>query len=352
VRVYIHDNIFAHEGFENDRGDDAVSVDDRDDLDVIDLGPNNAINFDSYGRYGVCDFDGDAIDDLFLATGRSWWFSSFGEFPWSYLNLRPERPDRVRLGYFDADLKCDVLTEVGGQWVISSAGTGPQVNLGAFGAPLSQVVFGRFDPRQRDRRPGATRRTTHAFRRANDGQWFVTPLSAPDWRPVQSSSFPLDRLRFGDFTGDGVTDVLAVENGRWAISESARSPWKPLNPALSDDVRSLYFADLDHDNIDDILKLERRRRTTGTGRQQQVTETLTWWVSDDGRTRWREYKTYSFTRSGAQDADVAALGFAGRFGVAPGGGVLTIDYGRIGHFFSAAESTAGRKPDWTSLFAY
>jgi hypothetical protein len=76
--------------------------------------------------------------------------------------------------------------------------------------PLSEVEFGRFDLNVRDDRPGAARRKTHAFRRAPDGQWFVTPLSRVDWKPAESSSFPMNRLWFGDFTGDGVTDVLAV----------------------------------------------------------------------------------------------------------------------------------------------
>jgi hypothetical protein len=202
-RIYIHDNVFAHEGLEDDRGDDAIHVDDRDDLDVIELGHNNAINFDSYGRYGICDFDGDGTDDLFLATGQTWWFSSFGEFQWTYLSDRTERLNQVRLGYFDNDQRCDVLTESSGEWVIASGGTGPWTSLGAFGAPLSEVTFGRFDPNIRDHGPGVTRRTTHAFRRTRSGQWQVTPLSAPAWQNAQSSSLPMSQLRFGDFTGDG-----------------------------------------------------------------------------------------------------------------------------------------------------
>jgi hypothetical protein len=59
-------------------------------------------------------------------------------------------------------------------------------------------------------------------------------------------------LRFGDFTGDGVTDVLGVNGGRWAISESARGSWLQLNPHLGDDITSLFIADLDNNNIADV----------------------------------------------------------------------------------------------------
>lgn len=337
VGVYIHDNVFAHEGLEDDWGDDAIHVHSRNDLDVIKLGPNNAIDFDSYGRYGVCDFDGDGVDDLFLATGQTWWYSSFGEFQWTYLTARTERLNQVRLGYFDDDLRCDVLTENGREWVIASGGTSPWQSIGAFGAPLSEVAFGQFDPARRDHRPGVTRRTTHAFRRLGNGQWQVTSLSAPGWRNVQSSSFPMKALRFGDFTGDGVTDVLAVNGGRWAISESATGSWRNLNPHLSDNVGPLLIADLNHNNIDDIIRLE--AKSAGTGLR------VTWWVSDDGRSKWRRLKSY--------DMPITKLyGFAGRFGVAPGGGVLLIGHDRFGNFYSEAEIASGASPEWRSLFAY
>ena len=346
IQISIGDNVFPHEGFEHDEGDDAVALDDRDDLDVIRLEPGNVIDFDSYGRYGVCDFDGDGIDDLFLPTGKTWWFSSFGEFPWSYLTERTERMDHVRLGYFDNDLRCDVLTESGGEWLIASGGIGAWTRLGSFGAPLSEIAFGQFDPSIRDHRPGVTRRTTHAFRRMPNGDWLVTPLSAPDWQPVQRSGFPMSDLRFGDFTGDGVTDVLAVTGGRWAYSESARGNWQQLNSALGDDVTSLFIADLGHNNIDDILKLKTTVVPAGRG---VFRVTYTWYVSDDGRSPWNELKKYVWeTRSPI----LSGHAFAGRFGVAPGGGVVITGPDRIGNFYSPAEKSRGASPDWTSLFSY
>lgn len=346
IEISIGDNIFPHEGLEDDWGDDAIALHDRDDLDVIHLLPGNVINYDSYGRYGVCDFDGDGIDDLFLATGKTWWFSSFGEFPWSYLTEHTERLDQVRLGYFDDDLRCDVLTESNGQWVIASGGTGLWTSIGSFGAPLAEVTFGQFDPNQRDHRPGVTRRTTHAFRRMPDGEWRVTPLSAPYWQHAQSSSFPMSELRFGDFTGDGVTDVLAVNGGRWAISESARGSWRQLNSHLGDDVTSLYIADLGNNNIDDILKLKTSMVPRGGG---TFRITYTWYVSDDGRSPWRELKTYIWD---TEQPILSGRAFAGRFGIAPGGGVILTGPDRIGNFHSPAEKAAGASADWRSVFHY
>ena len=79
-----------------------------------------------------------------------------------------------------------------------------------------------------------------------------------------------------------------------------------------------------------------------------VAARLTWWVSDDGRGRWRRLRTYYF-----QEAFAGRLprifGLAGRFGAAPGGGVLVGDFKRTGHFFSEAEIAAGAPPDWTTI---
>jgi hypothetical protein len=350
LEINIGDNIFPHDGLEDDWGDDAIHIRDREDIgDTIHLRPRNVIEVDTYGRYGVCDFDADGIDDLFLATGKSWWFSSRGEFPWSFLIARRPRIEQLRLGYFDDDLKCDVLTQSDDEWVFSSGGTGPWTGIGRFGTALDRAVFGQFDPEHRDNRPGATRRTTHAFRRLSSGQWQVTPLTdPPDWRNVERSQLQMSALRFGDFTGDGVTDVLGVIGDRWAISESARGNWTQLNPTLGDDVGKLLIADLNHNNIDDLLKL-----TTNTVRisQQRVRVTYTWYVSDDGRSPWRELKKYKYDHLGAEPI-LSGRRFAGRFGAAPGGGVILTGPDRVGNFFSPAERVVGAAPDWRSLFGY
>ncbi|MGH6834675.1 MAG: hypothetical protein ACREC9_03810 [Methylocella sp.] len=346
LNAYIDKNIFPFSS-----QDDAINLYTTDNVTV---GPGNVYNVDTFGQYGVCDFDGDGVDDLFLATGATWWFSSFGEFQWSYLNAKTEQLNDLRFGYFDDDLRCDVLADHNGQWVISSGGTGDWKPLGSFGVRLSEVQFGRFDPSVRDHRPGATLKTTHAFWRRADGQWFVTPLSRPDWRPVQSSGFPMNKLRFGNFTGDGVTDVLAVENGHWAISEAATGQWRQLNATLSDPVENLYIANMDpDDNIDDILRLDRNVQTYKIGLFWYQHVELTWWRSKNGTEPWQEWKSYAFDYSPfAPETVPVYYGFAGRFGAAPGGGTMVIDSSRVGRFFSAAEKIVGASPDWSSLFPY
>jgi hypothetical protein len=60
---------------------------------------------------GACDFDGDGINDSFLATGQTWWYSSGGDKPWVYLNTSLKRRSQVTLGFFNADNICDVWVD-------------------------------------------------------------------------------------------------------------------------------------------------------------------------------------------------------------------------------------------------
>ena len=316
----------------------------------VSIGPGNIPNFDSFGKYGVCDFDGDAVDDLFLATGVTWWYSSSGAYHWSYLNRQPGRLEDVRLGYIDGDLRCDVVVQQGGQWKFYPGGQGDPVTLGDFGVPLSQVRLGRFDPNERDHRPGATRRTTHAFRRDSDGQWQVTPLAGASWQPVQSSGTPMKDLQFGDFTGDGVTDVLAVVGGRWSISESATGSWRRLNPTLGDPVAKLLIANMDpDDNIDDVLKVEQQ---SGSGRRGMRRTVVRLSRSKNGADPWVVWKTYVFDYIPSTESVGIGVSFGGRFGGAPGGGTLVIGPDRTGNFFSPAKIRVGAGTVWLGQFPY
>ncbi len=314
---------------------------------------NNRYNVETFGRYGVCDLDGDGIDDLFLPTGVTWWFSSGGEFPWTYLKRDDSELKNLRPGYFDGTTRCGVMTDTDtGIWRLSSGGMDEWKDLGAFGRPLREVQFGRFDPNVRDHRPGVKKLDTHAFWRDSDGQWFVTPLSHPDWQPVQSSSKAFSQLRFGDFNGDGVTDVLANIGGHWSVSDSAREGWRTLNSSLNDPVdgAGLFIANLDQDDsIDDILKLEVKDLTQGELAVQAFA--ITWWRSKNGMEPWKVWKTYtSKFPNHNPDFEIPGHGMVGRFDAPGAFATLMIDENRIGHFQSLRQG--GQVVEWKSLFPY
>jgi hypothetical protein len=67
---------------------------------------------------------------------------------------------------------------------------------------------------------------------------------------------PLDRLRTGDFDGDGITDLFtAVPDGKgafqWLYAPGGKGPFRSLG--TGQDLPSLYFGDFDGDGVTDVL---------------------------------------------------------------------------------------------------
>src|SRR4029434_9948869 len=100
-RAFVYNNIFA----KKDIGD---AVGPTGNSKVI-IARDNKTGIDDYGNYGVCDFDGDRRDDLFLATGTTWWYSSAGKREWTFLSAHTEKLHQIGLGDFDGDRRCDVF---------------------------------------------------------------------------------------------------------------------------------------------------------------------------------------------------------------------------------------------------
>lgn len=117
-------------------------------------------------QLAVGDIDGDGRDDVFLATGQAFYYSSAGVTEWRFLNQSTRRPSALTLADHDGDGRTDVLIRALDRWFVSQNGTAPFTPL-----PSSTVV-----------RPGDV--------------------------------YPADEL-IGDFTGDGVTDRLRYDEDRY-----------------------------------------------------------------------------------------------------------------------------------------
>jgi FG-GAP-like repeat len=131
IGMYVGANVFRH-----DSPDGAMSQTET----GLYIEYANGVDTNRYGidgstQLGSCDFDGDGINDAFMATGVTLWYSSGGTMPWAYLNASTARLADVTLADFDGDGRCDVL--VGG--LLSSGGTGPFRPW--FRAPLPSPVL-------------------------------------------------------------------------------------------------------------------------------------------------------------------------------------------------------------------
>ena len=270
----------------------------------------NKFGVKTAGKYGVCDFDGDGKDDLFLATGASRWYMSGANMHWVFLNTSTERIEQLGLGDFDGDHRCDVFSVHANDFGIYKSGSGAWQSLGTYGIPMSQLRFGDFNGDG----------ITDIFRRDSSGQWWIVSPGHYGWTAIQSSSIALSQLRFGDFNGDRVTDVIAVENGHWSISWSGREGWQPLNTGTSASLASVQIADLNGDGIDDIARFSRSSAVAGK-----------WEVSWNGRSGWQTLAGLSWPAAMSPTLPSSSvLGYVGRFSGAAHKDLISMDFTRVG----------------------
>ena len=304
--AYINRNVFPHPTL-----DHAVRLRSKTNVRVA----SNIVGVDTYGQYGVCDIDGDGTDDLFLATGASWWYSSAGRMHWVFLNTHTEPLHQVGLGDFDGDRRCDVFAVRDGRWQISSGGVRPWMELpGGHTTPFGRLAFGDFNGDG----------TKDVFRRAADGQWSAVLLGQqdrvePEVVELARSPLPLAALRFGDFGGDGITDVLALDGRQLSVFRSGRGSAEPLPVRFSGDLSSLLIGDVDGVPGDDLVQYI----VTTHGGQ--------WNVSSGGRGAWR---LLAFLGETEQEARLVRS-FVGRFDRSPGADLLAADPQRKGRILSS-----------------
>lgn len=211
---------------------------------------------------GVGDFDGDGVQDLFLATGSAWYYSPRGVAEWRFLYGHPDRLDTLLFGDFDGDGRTDVLGKNGRNLVASWGGASNWDRVNETDAPMRDLAIGDFDASGR----------ADIFH-ANGDAWFVAYDNGP-FVEVNTSSFRVRQLRFGDFDGNGTTDVFGVGSRDWQVSYSATSGWDALRRRLTNTADSLHVADLDGNGIADVATLD----TNGP--------LYRWRVSRDGIGNW------------------------------------------------------------------
>lgn len=83
---------------------------------------------------------------------------------------------------------------------------------------MSQMRFGDFDGDG----------TTDIFV-ATGKKWMLSWGAKTKWKKLNKSSYRVDRLRFGDQNNDGKTDVFVRSEGKWLMSSGGKSKWKPIN---------------------------------------------------------------------------------------------------------------------------
>ncbi|WP_203915324.1 FG-GAP-like repeat-containing protein [Rhizocola hellebori] len=144
-------------------------------------------------------------------------------------------------------------------WRYSSGGTASYAPLAHYTFDVSEVGFGDFDGDGR----------TDVFR-ATGARWYYSPSGSGAFIPLAASGLRLSSLRFRDFDGDGKTDVFTTSAGQWQFSSAGLTGWQPLATS-SAALDSLRFGDFDGDGKTDVFQ-------TSGGR---------WYYSSGGATSWK-----------------------------------------------------------------
>lgn len=316
--VEINDNVFDHGSL-----GDAIKRDGH-----ADIGGSNRTGVDTYGKYGVCDFDGDGRDDLFLATGKTWWFSSMGKMQWTYLSNQSELLDEVGLADLNYDGRCDVFTVRGSVGAVSYSGTAQFMGLVQGLAQGTTIEEFRFADFNNDKK-------TDIFQRLPSGQWRVISPGVHGWRSLNTSGLPMSALRVGDFNGDGTADVLGHTGGTWSVSWGGITPWNSLNPSVTDSLENLLIGNVDGVPGDDVIRAVATSATT-----------IRWDISSGGATPWQTLTTLTSEEPATSLPVVSARHFVGKFDEFPNSDLLVIEGNRLGRLFSHAHSNMLRYGMW------
>jgi hypothetical protein len=147
----------------------------------------------------VGDFVGKERDDVIWMNGKKWRVSRGGRSSWEDLNVSSVKPDQVLVGDFIGDKKDDILWVKGnGQWKFSESGQGPWQDLNySPNSSIDELAVGQFDKYPKD----------DVFWSSGGGTWYFSSTGTNSWQVLNKSGFHRKDLYFGDFNGDGRTDV-------------------------------------------------------------------------------------------------------------------------------------------------
>ncbi len=247
---------------------------------------------DITSHLGVGDFDGDKRDDVFLATGAAWYYSSAGQSEWRFINAQTDGISALRFGDFDGDGRTDVLTQHGRDLVVSWGGASKWEKLNESNGRISDLAIGDFDGDHR----------ADIFY-ADGTTWYISSGGTAPFKLFDTSSFRIADLRFGDFNGDGKTDVLGVVGGQWNVTYGGTPGWSPLTPRKTDPIAGLVVADFNGDGRADIA-------TTNS----HIIGDWDWKVSWSGTSKWTSLRS--------ADVPLTSAVATGRFDENPGADVL------------------------------
>lgn len=123
------------------------------------------------------------------------------------------------------------------------------------------------------------------------GQWRYAPGAENGWIDLLADATTLANLRFGDFNGDGITDVFTKTGSQWKYAPGGTGTWINLATDATIPLADLRFGDFDGDGKTDVF----------------CKDAVRWKYSSGGTTAWINLKanpeTIDQVRLGDFDGD-------------------------------------------------
>lgn len=212
-------------------------------------------------QFAVGDFDGDGKDDLFMATGSGWYYSSGANAEWRFLSAKTETLNNLLFGDFDGDGRTDVFTVLGDRWMVSWGGRSPWQLLSERKGDWAPPSTGTGSHSILDFAIGDFIGVGHDDVFYADGvNWYVSDGGVGPFVLYANSSFKVQDLAFGHFdpahVKDPKTDIVGVVAGKWMASFAhGDHAWTPLRSALTNTMAGLVVGDFNGDGLDDVASL-------------------------------------------------------------------------------------------------
>ena len=206
------------------------------------------------------DFNGNGTTDVFYTDGTSWRYKEKGIHPWQTLKHSSIRVSQLGFGDFNGNGMTDVFfVNSNNRWTYNEGGS--EYDLGEAQVPFNQLGFGDFNGNG----------TTDIFMSDSSGWFYIDGGQGPRIL-LKNTNIHRVSIHFGDFNGDGTTDVFYGGIIKWYVAHGGSGSWEVLNDEIglppktkaTSDLTWIFFpehpqftfgfGDFDGDGTTDIFK--------------------------------------------------------------------------------------------------